>query len=148
MEGPAVRSPGTGGVLDGFRPTPYPGCPAEMRAKCRSIHHLSLSVARGPQPNNSNEAPRARRCLSAKQETALVLPGGSRPTARRQEVRLRRDSPWRTCAATLSHPLRDWHQALNPSRPLPRAVGWPFHREVVRISGKMWPYLAQRAACR
>ena len=32
MEGPAVRSPRMGGVLDGFWPTPYPGCPAGMRA--------------------------------------------------------------------------------------------------------------------
>jgi len=47
------------------------------------------------------------------------------------------------CSARSSHPLRDWHKAINPSRPRPRAIGWlrrrqcgqNFRKNMVKISG-------------
>jgi hypothetical protein len=44
------------------------------------------------------------------------------------------------CSARSSHPLRDWHQAINPSRQQPRAStphrgGQNFRKNVVIFSG-------------
>ena len=64
MEGPAVRSPRMGGVLDGFWPTPYPGCPAGMRAHPHTAPSLKYpclytrtSSCRLPETSESSPKP-------------------------------------------------------------------------------------------
>ena len=56
MEGPAVRSPWRGGVLDGFWPTPYPGCPAGMRANPHTASSLIYPCLYSRAFNGAREA--------------------------------------------------------------------------------------------
>jgi len=56
MEGPAVRSPGTGGVLDRFWPTPYPACPEEMSSAATSTTR-SPAFTRSQEPRSIHTRP-------------------------------------------------------------------------------------------
>jgi len=73
MDGPAVRSPRRGAVLDRFWPTPYPRCPEEMS-------FLATSTAQSPtfdgpqQPRSIQDLPRREAHRSGRYRRCRAVP--------------------------------------------------------------------------